>query len=202
MGNVCHVKRFTTESRISTFGSHRWCPNRCGSGRDNSQKTSLMRVSTHWWSDGTSVSVSVEDTFFIVSNITCFKFYIHLWPIYWPFSLARVCIYISVLWHCFILNSLEAPALRALRHSRYKPSLFVYHHFLNFSSFSLLPFIPLSLVLLSFKFSIISSPLALLFVWFYYYFFVSQFFCFVLSFSYVSQRLEDCFSPIYGSSVL
>jgi hypothetical protein len=33
----------------------------CGSGRENSQNISMLRVSTHWWSDGTSVSMSVED---------------------------------------------------------------------------------------------------------------------------------------------
>jgi hypothetical protein len=61
---------------------------RCGSGWDNAQKTSMLRVSTHWQSDGTSVSILVEDMsrnegFFPGWNITCFTFYIHLWPIYW-----------------------------------------------------------------------------------------------------------------------
>jgi hypothetical protein len=32
-----------------------------GSNRGNSQKTSMLRVSTQWQSDGTSVSVLVED---------------------------------------------------------------------------------------------------------------------------------------------
>jgi hypothetical protein len=61
---------------------------RCGSGWDNSEKTSMLRVSTHWESDGTSVSMSVEDTsrnkcFFPALNIKCFTFHIHLWPIFW-----------------------------------------------------------------------------------------------------------------------
>jgi hypothetical protein len=33
----------------------------CGSGWNNSQKTSVLRASTHWWSDGTSISMLVED---------------------------------------------------------------------------------------------------------------------------------------------
>jgi hypothetical protein len=61
----------------------------CRSGWDNSQKTSMLRVSTHWKSDGTSVSMLGEDMsrnkcfFFSGSNVTCFTFYIRLWPIYW-----------------------------------------------------------------------------------------------------------------------
>jgi hypothetical protein len=34
----------------------------CGSGSDGSQKTSMVRVSTHGQSDGTSVSMLVKDT--------------------------------------------------------------------------------------------------------------------------------------------
>jgi hypothetical protein len=34
---------------------------RCGSGWDSNQKTSILRGSAHWWSDGTSVSMLVED---------------------------------------------------------------------------------------------------------------------------------------------
>jgi hypothetical protein len=55
-----------------------------GSGWDNSQKTSMLRVSTHWLRDETGVSVLVEDMsrkFFPCSNITCFTFYIQLWLI-------------------------------------------------------------------------------------------------------------------------
>jgi hypothetical protein len=33
----------------------------CGSGWDNSQKTSMLPVSTHWQSDVASLSVLVED---------------------------------------------------------------------------------------------------------------------------------------------
>jgi hypothetical protein len=57
----------------------------CRSGWDNSQKTSILWVWTHWWSDGTSVSVLVEDMsrnkcffFFPGSNITFFTFYISI----------------------------------------------------------------------------------------------------------------------------
>jgi hypothetical protein len=50
-------------------------------------KISMLRVSTHWKNDGTSVSMLVEDIsrskcFFRCSNITRFTFYIHLRPIY------------------------------------------------------------------------------------------------------------------------
>jgi hypothetical protein len=55
---------------------------RCGSGGDNSQKTSMLRVSTHWQSDGTSVSVLMENMSrikcFSGANITFFTFYIRL----------------------------------------------------------------------------------------------------------------------------
>jgi hypothetical protein len=49
---------------------------RCENGGDNSQMTSMLQVSTQWLSDGTSVSMLVEDM--SVLNITCFTFYIHL----------------------------------------------------------------------------------------------------------------------------
>jgi hypothetical protein len=51
----------------------------------------VLQVSTHWQSDGTYASMLVEDmsrnkcSFFLISNITCFMFHIHLWPIYWRF---------------------------------------------------------------------------------------------------------------------
>jgi hypothetical protein len=71
-----------------TFEIRRWCPTRWGRGWDNSQKTSMLRVSTHWQSDGTSVSMFVEDMSwnacsFSGSNISYFTINIHLWPTYW-----------------------------------------------------------------------------------------------------------------------
>jgi hypothetical protein len=47
---VCHVKRFTTASRNVANVSlmTRSLKRRCGSGWDKSQKTSMLRVSTHW----------------------------------------------------------------------------------------------------------------------------------------------------------
>jgi hypothetical protein len=53
---------------------------RCGSVLDNSQKISMLRVSTHWQSNGASVSGSVEDMprndcFFFqvrISHVLCF----------------------------------------------------------------------------------------------------------------------------------
>jgi hypothetical protein len=62
---------------------------RCVSGWDNSQKTSMLRVLTHWENDGAIVSMLVEDLWrnksFPGSNITCSTFCVHLWPIYWLF---------------------------------------------------------------------------------------------------------------------
>jgi hypothetical protein len=54
---------------------------RCKSGWDNSQKTSLLQVLTHWWSSRTNVSMLVggmsrNKCFIPGLNITC-------WPIYW-----------------------------------------------------------------------------------------------------------------------
>jgi hypothetical protein len=50
VGSVCRVKRFTSESRnmanVSLIAKR--LKRRCGSGWDNSQKTSMPRVSTHW----------------------------------------------------------------------------------------------------------------------------------------------------------
>jgi hypothetical protein len=54
VGSVCRIKWLTTGSRIfsRTFESCRWCPTRspylfCDRS-NNSQKTSMLRVSTHW----------------------------------------------------------------------------------------------------------------------------------------------------------
>jgi hypothetical protein len=57
----------------------------------------VLRVSTHWQSNGTVVSVSVENMsrnkcFFSGSNITCFTFYIQLLPVYWHFLVYASCI--------------------------------------------------------------------------------------------------------------
>jgi hypothetical protein len=41
-------KEVSTETEARMFESRRWCPTRCGSGWDNSQKTSMLRVSMHW----------------------------------------------------------------------------------------------------------------------------------------------------------
>jgi hypothetical protein len=70
VGSVCRVKQSQLGREIlwRTFKSRRWWPTRCGSGWDNSQKTSVFRVSTHWESDGTSVSKLVDD----MSRKKCF----------------------------------------------------------------------------------------------------------------------------------
>jgi hypothetical protein len=91
VGSVCRVRKFTTESRnsIKDVRKPEIRKRRCGSGWDNSQNTSMLQISTHWESDGTSVSMLVErmsrnECFFLPdSNVKCFTFYIHLWPIYW-----------------------------------------------------------------------------------------------------------------------
>jgi hypothetical protein len=69
MESVCRVKWFTTGpgnvANVYLMAERfKW---KCGSGWDNSQKTSILRVSTHWWSDGKSVAMLVEDT----SRIPC-----------------------------------------------------------------------------------------------------------------------------------
>jgi hypothetical protein len=48
VGSVCHIKRFTIGSRnVANVSLMKSLKRRCGSGRDDSQKTSLLRVSTH-----------------------------------------------------------------------------------------------------------------------------------------------------------
>jgi hypothetical protein len=83
---------------LSRKAVHNWVANvtlmkrlkrRCRSRCDNSQKTSMLRVS------GTSVSVLVEvmsrnKWFFFQVRMTCFMFYIHPWPINWLFVLPRL----------------------------------------------------------------------------------------------------------------
>jgi hypothetical protein len=56
---------------------------RCRSGWDKSQKTSMLRVSTHWESDGTSVSMLVEDK----SRNKCFfsRLEYHMFYVLYPF---------------------------------------------------------------------------------------------------------------------
>jgi hypothetical protein len=50
VGSVCRVKRFTTgltkAANVSLI--KKTLKRRCGSGWDNSKKTSMLRVSTHW----------------------------------------------------------------------------------------------------------------------------------------------------------
>jgi hypothetical protein len=53
--NIRNFVCFIT-GKMGTLESRRWRPARCGNGRDNSQKTSMLRVSTH----GTSVSMLVD----------------------------------------------------------------------------------------------------------------------------------------------
>jgi hypothetical protein len=55
---------------------------RCGSGWDNSQKTSMLRVSAHWYSDGTSVSMLME----AMPRNNCFRrFEYHMFYVLYPF---------------------------------------------------------------------------------------------------------------------
>jgi hypothetical protein len=67
--SVCRVKRFTTGSK--TWRTFHWW--RTGWNGDTEvakttiKKTSMLRVTTHWQSDGTSVSTLVED----MSRIKC-----------------------------------------------------------------------------------------------------------------------------------
>jgi hypothetical protein len=91
VGSVCRVKRFTTRPRNSLKDVRKlqMMKRRCINGWDNRQKTSMLRVSMHWLSDGTSVSVLVE----YMSRNKCiflgFIFNIHLWPVYWVTLLQR-----------------------------------------------------------------------------------------------------------------
>jgi hypothetical protein len=70
---------------------------RCGSGWNNSQKTSVLRVSSR------------NKCFFPVSTITCFTFYILLWRIYWLslviLPMTFVCA-VSLLLLCYICDDI------------------------------------------------------------------------------------------------
>jgi hypothetical protein len=56
---------------LSSKAVHNWAANvslmtkrlkrRCGNGWNNNQKTSMLQVSTHCWSDGTGVSMLMDD---------------------------------------------------------------------------------------------------------------------------------------------
>jgi hypothetical protein len=65
-----------------TLESRKWCPTRCGSGWDNSQKTTVLR----------KVMVQVYPCSWRIcreiNTFSCFTFYIHLWRNYW-FSLVQ-----------------------------------------------------------------------------------------------------------------
>jgi hypothetical protein len=60
VGSVCHIKWFTTGSRNSLkvekveMGVQKWL-------KQQSKKTSVLQVLTHWQSDGMNVSMLVED---------------------------------------------------------------------------------------------------------------------------------------------
>jgi hypothetical protein len=104
VGSVCRVKSFTSMLRnvanVSLMTKR--LKRRCGSGRDNSQKTTMLRVSTlvKRWDKCISVGGGyVEKQMFSPGpNITCFTFYIHLWPIYWPSLIYIVTCYGSQAW--------------------------------------------------------------------------------------------------------
>jgi hypothetical protein len=90
VGSIRCVERFTTGSRnlSRTFECRRWCPTRSPSwdcdrskdfyaaGFDGLVKRWDKCIKVGW-------GYFEKETFFPVSNITCFTFYIHLWPIYW-----------------------------------------------------------------------------------------------------------------------
>jgi hypothetical protein len=79
VGSVCSVKRFTTGPRNSLKDVRKLADGLPGA--EVAETTSVLRVSTHWLSDGASVSV-LEDisrnNFLLGSNITCFTFCINL----------------------------------------------------------------------------------------------------------------------------
>jgi hypothetical protein len=121
VGSVCGVKRFTTESRNSLKDVRRshMITDQVALVRKSlrqQSKISVLRVSTHWSSDGINLSMLVEDTsrnkcfFFPNSNVTCFTFYIHLWPIYW----------LSLVVSGVIFVLLVVITLKAMRNEDYK----------------------------------------------------------------------------------
>jgi hypothetical protein len=91
VGSVWRVKRFTTGSRnvadVSVMTKR--LKRRCGSGWDNSQTLlccgfrrtgkAMGQVYQCRW----RICREINTYFFPGSNITCFTFYIRLWPIYW-----------------------------------------------------------------------------------------------------------------------
>jgi hypothetical protein len=68
-GSVCHVKRFTTG-----WQTFRWWRRGWNGGAEVAETTverlSMLLVLTHWWSDGTGVSMLVEDTGFCSRRVT------------------------------------------------------------------------------------------------------------------------------------
>jgi hypothetical protein len=90
-GSICGVKRFTTGSRnsLKDVWKLQMRKRRCGSGWDNSQKTSMMgirrtgrkmgRMYQCWWRLCREINVLPG------SNIRCLTFYFHFWPVYLPF---------------------------------------------------------------------------------------------------------------------
>jgi hypothetical protein len=76
---------------------------RCRRGSDDSQKTSVLRVSTHWWGNVTSVAVLVEHTnmsrtkcFFRVRISLVLRFIANCDPFTEsPFLATRICVSVS-----------------------------------------------------------------------------------------------------------
>jgi hypothetical protein len=56
---------------------------RCRSGWDNSKKISVRRVSRHWWSDGTSISVLVGNMSSDKCLLSTFEY--HVFYVLYPF---------------------------------------------------------------------------------------------------------------------
>jgi hypothetical protein len=125
MGSVYRVKRFTTGREI-TF---RWW-RRGWNGGAEVVETTAKRLLCCWFRrtgirHGTSVSVLMEvmsrnKCFFSVSNITCFTFYIHLWPIYW----------LSI-----VIKRQDQLTLLRIMNTTYRPRVLVSAIILGFSEF-------------------------------------------------------------------
>jgi hypothetical protein len=83
---------------------------KCGSGRDNSRKTPVLRVSTHWYNEETSVSMLVED----MSINICFfpsRFEYHMFYVSYTFGTYLLTALFSCVFFFFFLEKLHSSGL-------------------------------------------------------------------------------------------
>jgi hypothetical protein len=83
VGEVCRVRRFTTgpKNSLNDVRKSQMIHDQVRKWLRQQSKYFYAASSTHWQSDGTSVSMTMDmsrNNFSPGSNITCFTFYIHL----------------------------------------------------------------------------------------------------------------------------